>query len=169
MLAKTLVLLNRNMSSLGKVIHRRIRNFKATSCLWLIKIENCTLLRFYWEPFLRDSSSLVLLTLLFLFLWGTRGTRILIVGFSFTTRLHVCSQHSFRLFQAARYSGPRNWEKANTKIKREETGEKFPFSRPANFSRAFFFRVFPHYLRACNRLAFTWTSNTLIMNGMHRM
>ena len=28
----------------------------------------------------------------------------------------------------------------------------FPFSRPANFSRAFFFRVFPDYLRAWNRL-----------------
>ena len=28
----------------------------------------------------------------------------------------------------------------------------FPFSRPANFSRAFFFRVFPHYLRAWNGL-----------------
>ena len=54
------------------------------------------------------------------------------------------------LFQAPGELGPLNWESANTKIKREEAGESralspflFPFSRPANFSRAFFFRVFP--------------------------
>ena len=49
--------------------------------------------------------------------------------------------------------GPLNWASANTKLKREETGysrgEKalcpflFSFSRPNNFSRAFYFRVFP--------------------------
>ena len=42
------------------------------------------------------------------------------------------------------------WESANTKIKREETGERRAlspflsiFSRPVNFSRAYYFRVFP--------------------------
>ena len=54
------------------------------------------------------------------------------------------------LFQVPRYSVLLNCESANTKIKREETGDRgggshflFPFSLPANFSRTFFFRVFP--------------------------
>ena len=49
--------------------------------------------------------------------------------------------------------GPLNWASANSKLKQKETGKSrgekalcpflFPFSRPNNFSRAFYFRVFP--------------------------
>ena len=63
----------------------------------------------------------------------------------------VCLRKSSSLFQAPRYVGP---EKARRrKIKREETVDSrddgaslslpFPLFRPVNFSRAFYFRVFP--------------------------
>ena len=58
----------------------------------------------------------------------------------------------FTLFQAPRESGPLNWESANTKIKREETGERlFPFSRPPTFACHPLSRL-PYYLSAWDRL-----------------